>query len=658
VSARFGCIFLVLILVFSAKAISGPISIGSVRQIQNQSDPEKLDISAIVPLIEQRHGATIFYKAEWFSGQKYERELVSLPLPQALSGLVRGLDLNILTLEGMIFLIPAEGPATTGQVSMDDLMVIGNPNEFGRYSRATVSGIITDGTTGEPLFGAVIYEPVSGQGTTTNFDGRFSIHLPVGDYRLRITYIGYQELYQRVRLISDGEIELSLFSGSTQLQEFVVTALRAEENVSRTQMSMISLDSRAIRELPGSFGERDIVRSITLLPGIQTVGEFGTGFNVRGGSADQNLILMEHVPLFNSSHLFGLISVVNPDLVSNVTLIKAGTPAKYGERASSVMDIRLGNGLNQEHFTLKGGIGILNSRILLETPIVKDVASVAIGARSSNSDWYLRRMPSEDLMNSSAGFWDVTGLINLAITPNNRLTLFGYHSFDRFGFSEDTDYNYSNTLASIRWNSRLGHSLSSTMIAGISDYDFHIQEQPELDPASHYSMNSAVSYESLRWILAWTPGLAHNVEFGVNAIRYGVEPGEMYPLGRHSTIQQRTIAREQAVELAGFISNDFAVTENISMEAGLRYSHYRQLGETMVYIYDEDQPMTPENIRDSIFYGANEVVAKYGGLEPRFGTEASDRGDQLGQSSALPGYTSTSTWFPTPPSWDPPMCGS
>lgn len=589
------------------------------RQTGSQAASDRLDITAIVPLLEQRHGIHIFFRQEWFGDQRYNRELVSLPLPQALSVLVRGLDMNILTLEGMIFLIPAEGPSLTQQVSLDDQIIIGNPNEFGRYSRASISGKVTDGTTGEPLFGAVIFEPVSGSGTTTDFDGNFSITLPVGDHRLRVTYIGYQEMYQRIRLISDGELELALFSGSTQLQEFVVTAIRAEENIRRTQMSLISLDSRAIRELPGSFGERDIVRSITLLPGIQTVGEFGTGFNVRGGSADQNLILMEHVPLFNSSHLFGLISVVNPDLVNNVTLIKAGTPAKYGERASSVMDIRLGNGLNQEHFSLKGGLGILNSRVLLETPVVRDVASIAVGARSSNSDWYLKRMPSEDLMNSSAGFWDVTGLANLAIGSNNRLTLFGYHSFDRFGFSEDTDYDYANTLASARWNSRWSHSLSSTLIAGISGYDFRIQEQPELDPASHYSMKSSISYESLRWILSWIPGPAHNAEFGFNAIRYGIEPGELDPLGNRSTVRHRRIEREQAVELAGFISNDFAVSESVSIEAGLRYSQFRQLGEAMVYQYAEGMPMIPENITDSTFYHANEVVARYGGLEPRLG---------------------------------------
>jgi hypothetical protein len=592
---------------------SGSISIGT------QSISEPIGIAEIVPLIEEVHATTIFFREEWFKGRKYDRAILSMTLPQVLSELVRGLDLSIITLEGMIFLIPSEGPAAQQQVSMDELITIGNPNEFGRYSRATISGVITDGATGEPLIGAVLYDPASAQGATTDLDGRFSITLPAGDHRLRISYIGYQELFQRIRLISDGEIELSLFAGSTQLQEFIVTALRAEENVARTQMSLISLDSRAIRELPGSFGERDIVRSITLLPGIQTVGEFGTGFNVRGGSTDQNLILMEHVPLFNSSHLFGLISVVNPDLVNNVTLIKAGTPAKYGERASSVMDIRLGNGLNQEHFSMKGGIGILNSRILMETPIVKDVASVAVGARLSNSDWYLKRMPSEDLMNSSAGFWDVTALVNLAVNSNNRLTLFGYHSFDRFGFSEDTDYEYANTLASLRWNSVIGPRLSSAMVAGISGYAFQIRERPELDPSVHYRMDSSISYESLRWILSWTPSQAHNVEFGINAIRYGIEPGEMHPLGSHSSIRPRTIEREQAVELAGFISNDFAITEAISMEAGLRYSHFRQLGESTVYQYREDRPMIPEHITDSVRFGANEVVAQYGGLEPRLG---------------------------------------
>ncbi|MFO7997506.1 MAG: TonB-dependent receptor [Bacteroidales bacterium] len=595
-----------------------------------QPRENKWDISGIVPMIEQRHGASIYYKKEWFDQQTYDPALLELPLPQLLSELVRGQGLSILTLDGMIFLIPSEQQPTIRQLSSDDLIIIGNPNEFGRYSRASLSGVIRDGTSGEPLFGAVLFDPVSGQGATTDMDGAFTMELPAGDHRLRVSYVGYEELHQRIRLISDGELELSLFSGSTLLQEFVVTALRAEENIARTQMSLINLDSRAIQELPGSFGERDIVRSITLLPGIQTVGEFGTGFNVRGGSADQNLILMEHVPLFNSSHLFGLISVVNPDLVNNVTLIKAGTPARYGERASSVMDIRLGNGLNQEETTVKGSLGVLNSRLLLESPVVKDIASIAVGGRVSNSDWYLRRMPSEDLMNSAAGFRDLTALAHIALTTNNRVALFGYHSFDTFSFGGETGYEYTNSLASLRWNSVFGPNLTSAFVVGISEYDFQVREEPGMNPSIHFLLNSSLSYESLRWVLSWIPTPSHNIEFGINAIRYGIQPGALEPLGRFSEMAPKTIEKEQGVELAGFVSNDFSISEKLSMEMGLRFTQYLQYGPATVHIYEEGVPKTPDNLTDSVHYREGEIASRYNGLEPRMGLRF-----RTGESSSL-----------------------
>jgi len=582
------------------------------------NQPGGLQITELTRQLEQKHQTRIFFLEEWFDGRRYDPQIADLPLPRALSRVIGELRLEVVVHDGMIFIMPSEGPQQ--QLSAPgDVVVIGNPNEFGRYSRATITGIITDGSTGELLFGAVLFDPESGIGASAGLNGRFSMELPVGEKRLRISYVGYEDRIQPIRLVSDGSIDLELFISSTQLQEVTIMAKRAEENVLRTQMSMISLDAKSIQELPGTFGERDIVRSITLLPGIQTVGEFGTGFNVRGGSADQNLILVENVPLFNSSHLFGLISVVNPDLVNNVTLIKAGTPAKFGERASSVMDIRLGNGLSTETASVTGGLGVLNSRILLQTPIIKEKASFEFGARTLYSDWFLGRIPSKDLMNSAAGFHDLTGVVNFAIGTKNRFTIFGYRSFDRFSFGGESDYEYANTMASFRWNSFFGPRLSSTFVAGISNYDYQVKEIPPQQEFRHLQMNSDIRYKTLKWQLTFLPGRNHKIETGLHAIEYGISPGRLVPLSEETVIKPKTQADERGLELAAFISDDITITEKISAELGLRYSHFLQLGPAMVNLYQEDLPMTPDHIADSVFYGKNDVVSQYGGLEPRIG---------------------------------------
>jgi len=591
----------------------------AVSQAVQENQGQDLTAEDVIRLLEQQYGAQIFYNEQWFDGKKYSHQLLEQPLDQVLTLLVRNQNLKVSIIDGMFFIVPTIRNLPDFSSSEDQIIIIGNPAEYGRYSRATITGRVIDGGTGEPLVGAVLFEPETGIGASTDFDGFFRVELPTGDMSLRISYVGYEDRFQRIRLFGPGLIELELFSSSTQLQEFTITALRAEENISRTQMSMINLDAKALKELPGTFGERDIVRSITLMPGIQSMGEFGTGFNVRGGSADQNLILLENVPLFNSSHLFGLISVVNPDLVNNLSLIKAGTPARFGERASSVLDIRLGNGLNMEETSVKGGIGLLNSRLLFETPVVKNKATFSFGARSSYSDWLLREIPNQDLMNSSAGFFDLTGLYNMALGPKNRLTLFGYHSSDRFGFGGVTNYKYQSSLASLRLNSAINSRLSSTLVFGLSKYNYLIEETPEINPYVHFGMNSAIDYYSFKWWLSWIPVPEHKFEFGINAIRYGIEPGRLSPKGEFSLIEAKTMEREQALELSAFVSDEIIINEKMNLELGLRFTQYLQLGPGKSFVYQADQPRLPGNITDTLFYKNNETMANYNGLEPRVG---------------------------------------
>ncbi len=580
---------------------------------------DELTIEKISEIIEEKHNKTIFYQPAWFDNMVYDTAIKELPLDDMLDVIAGEVSLNTVFIDDMIVFVPAERDLDDRAVAEEDLIIIGDPNKYGKYSRATISGIVEDASIGETLIGAVIYDLESETGVTTDVNGEFELELPVGEHRLRISYIGYEEMFQDIRLISDGSVSFEIFRETTELDEVTILAQRAEDNVSRTQMSLIRMDSQTLTELPATFGEQDIVRSMTLLPGVQSVGEFGTGFNVRGGSADQNLILLENVPLFNSSHLFGLISVINPEMVSDVSLIKAGIPAKYGERASSIMDINLNTGLDKEKPTVSGGLGLINSRALLETPIVKDKATFSFGARSSYSDWLLGRMPDEELVNSTAGFHDFTAISNIAINPDNYITLFGYYSYDQFGFHEQNKSEYSNTLASLRWNRVMGGPLSSTMIFGWSNYEYQVAEEPKLYPHLHLKMESEVDYKTFKYNVSYHPRHNHSVNFGVNAIRYNIFPGDTYPIGEESLIDRETMETEQALELSAYVSDDILIGDKISIELGLRFTQYLQLGPATINIYEQDQPMIGDNIVEQRTYSNNEIVSKYNGLEPRFG---------------------------------------
>ncbi len=587
---------------------------------------EKIPAKEAISHLQEKHETFIFYLPQWIEGEYVNVTILELSLDRALSAIGQAVDLSHVFLGDHIVFLPS-GRVAEQRLARedDDQLIIGAPEEYGRHNRATLSGKIVCGSTGEGLIGAVVYDPVSEAGASTDLEGRFEIELPTGTHRLRISYVGYESSHQEIRLYSDGEARLQLFESSVQLDEVTVTARSARENIERTQMSVITMDSQTIEGLQGTFGERDIVRSITLLPGVQSVGEFGTGFNVRGGDADQNLILIENVPLFNSSHLLGLISVVNADLISDVTLIKAGIPPRYGERASSVMDIRLNNSLDTEGTNIHGGIGLLNSRLLLETPIIEDRASIYIGGRTSYSDFLLDYTNDEDLMNSTARFHDVTGTLNIALNQNNRLTLFGYQSFDRFGFGKETTHEYNNLLASARLNTSFSSSLSSSLIVGFSDYRYRIFEESEIRSHLDYRMNSGINYQTAKYVMSFIPGNNHSIEGGIQAVRYEIEPGELLPYGDDSDVSPNLMEKEKGMEVSGFLGDEFRISDQISLELGARYTHYFRQGPGTVYEYRDDAPRRLENITDTLHYGSGDVIADYGGFEPRIGFRYSNK---------------------------------
>ena len=338
----------------------------------------------------------------------------------------------------------------------------------------TVSGYVRNAQSGETLIGASVFVEGATQGTYTNEYGFYSLSLEAGTYRITASYIGYRNATTEVDLTSGNQkLDFDLNEEGTQMEEVVVTATEQDRNVRDLQMSVKQLDISTIDKLPKLLGETDVIRSLILLPGVTTVGEGAAGFNVRGGSIDQNLVILDEAPVYNSSHLFGLFSVFNPDAVKAVKLYKGGIPARYGGRLSSILDVRMREG-NYKDFEAQGGIGTIFSRLAMEAPIVKDKASFLVAGRRSYIDVLAAPFLSDDLGDTELNFYDLTLKTNYKVGDKDQLFLSGYLGRDVFGFDTQAGFNWGNQTATLRWNHIFGDRLFSNLTTYYSNYDYEL----------------------------------------------------------------------------------------------------------------------------------------------------------------------------------------
>lgn len=578
-----------------------------------------LSIDSIVSAYEQKNNLRIYYNAEWFESIKLHISTIDLPPEDFLHRLLETGKCSMIALDSATFvLVLPEVSTRSANIAKESNSeyIVGNIREFGKYKRATLSGTIVDGKNGDPLPGVRLTINKLKTGTTTDKSGKYTFELPVGDHDIVLTYMGYEESVRRVKLVSPGKADFEIFEKSFNLSEVTITSNRANNNIASTQMSMVKLDAKEIGELPLSLGEVDLLKSITLLPGIQSSGELGTGFFVRGGSADQNLVLIEDLPIFNSSHLYGLTSILNSDCISSVTLYKAGIPARYGERASSVLDIRLGES-NKEKVAVSGGIGIINSKINVELPLVKNKAILFLSGRTTYSDWVLKNVSDVDLMNSSAGFSDLSGLLSYNLNNNNKLSFFGYYSKDKISGKNSESFNYYNLLGSVRWNHIFSSALFSSLVVGFSKYAYNMDELDTVHRDDAYKIRTSLLYKTVKYNVTWVPFTTHSVDIGVNCAAYSEEPGEISPFDSLSFIKSLELPSEKAVEYGIYVSDNIALTDKLGAEIGLRFTGYKYLGPASVFLYDPLVEKSGVSITDTLHYGRNKIIANYSGFEPR-----------------------------------------
>lgn len=481
----------------------------------------------------------------------------------------------------------------------------------------TVSGIVSEAETGETLIGVNVLVPELQSGAITNEYGFYSITLPKGTHDLYFSSLGFGTKMETITVTENIKINQSLSEDSEQLDEVIVKVDIEKINIRKPQMSANSLSASTIKKIPVVLGEADVLKAITLLPGVTNAGEGASGFNVRGGAADQNLILLDEATLYNSSHLFGFFSVFNPDAIKELTLYKGGIPARYGGRASSVLDIYQKDG-NKKQFKATGGIGLIASRLLLEGPIIKDKASFLVGGRSSYAHLFL---PLFDI-DSKALFYDLNTKLSYTLDPNNTLFVSGYFGRDVFNISDSFANTFGNATLNLRWNHLFSEKLFSNLSLIYSDYYYGL----ELNFVE-FKFDSGVRNFNFKYDLRHYISNNLKLRYGINSIYYKFNPGDVQPTSETSGINPYKLTDKYAFENAGYLDAEIDITDHLSVQAGLRVSTFNRLGQAELNLYEDDNPILyNQNLKiyekatpiDTLSLSKSKTMRSFANLEPRF----------------------------------------
>lgn len=471
----------------------------------------------------------------------------------------------------------------------------------------TLNGIVKSAISGENLIGASV--KISGPttlATSTNAYGFYAVTLPKGNYKIEISYIGYSTVTKQIVITSNKTEDFNL-EEFNNLNEVVITSVRRNENLIKAQMGVEKLNIKDIQNVPVLFGEKDILKTLQLLPGIKSAGEGNSGFYVRGGATDQNLILLDEAPVYNASHLLGFFSTFNSDAIKDVTVYKGGMPAQYGGRLSSVLDIRMNDG-NKKETTFEGGIGLISSRLKIEGPFVKDKSSFMISGRRTYADAFLALSPDTSLRGNTLYFYDFNAKANYQLDEKNTLYLSGYFGRDKLGLSNTFGFNWGNATGTLRLNHLFSNRLFSNTSLIISKYDYQIEN---LLSGSEFKVSSSIKDFNLKQDFSFALANTHELKFGFEGIHHTISPGQISsPIT--SSVNELKIESRKGLELAAYISDSYNLSDQIKLVYGLRLSSFSVLGGSNYKTYN----IYGEQL-SSVFYKKGEFVKTYVNLEPR-----------------------------------------
>ncbi|RTQ53473.1 TonB-dependent receptor [Hymenobacter gummosus] len=477
---------------------------------------------------------------------------------------------------------------------------------------ATLSGTLRDAATGEALVGASVFVKALGLGTSTDENGFYKLQLPPGTHVVTYQILGFEPQQVTLTLSGDLNRSLKLSAQTHQTQEVVVQGLRAEDNVKKPEMGVNRLDMKTVKLMPALLGEVDVVRSIQLLPGVTTVGEGASGFNVRGGGVDQNLVLMDDIPLYNVSHLLGFFSAFNPDAVQDMTLYKGGIPARHGGRLASLLDVKMRDGRTAERLSANGGIGLISSRLAVEAPLIKDRTSLAVSGRRSYGDLFLKLIPEQK--DNQAYFYDLNLKLSHRFSARDQLTLTGYRGRDVFNFANVFKNDWGNTGGSLRWTHQFSPKLFGSFSAVAAQYDYGLGV-PQGSQA--FEWTSKVRNYTGKADFTYQLNPSNTLSAGVAGTRYRFEPATVKPLSTESIFVPLKVATQQAGEYAAYIDNEQTLGPRLQLQYGLRVSVFDFLGsgaDISDYVGVTGQRKQPVNTRPA---KDGELVKRYANLEPR-----------------------------------------
>ena len=538
------------------------------------------------------------------------------------------------------------------------LLLTANGNNREPQEKIVISGYVRDNANGEVLAGVTVSENILKRGTATNAYGYYSLTLPAGQYDIQFSYIGYKTVRKPVAADRNTTVEVALELADNQLDEVVVSGKRTDDNVRSTEMSIARIDSKTIGRIPALLGETDLVKVIQLLPGVQPTSEGSSGFSVRGGSSDQNLILLDEATIYNASHLLGFFSVFNNDAVKDVTLYKGDIPAAYGGRLSSLLDVRMKDG-NSKKFSATGSIGTISSKLTLEVPIIKDRTTFIVAGRRTYADLFLPLAKDENLHDNKLYFYDLNMKMSHVINENNRLFLSGYAGRDIFK-NQFGSIGFGNKTASLRWNHLFSKKLFFNLSLIYSRYDYSIGTPP--DDENAFVWTSRLRDYSARFDFTHYLTEKHTLKYGATTTFHEFFPGTASGSGG-GVFTSFILPAEYVPEHSLYMSDEFKATRNLSFKFGIRFAIFQNIGPGTYYNFDENHIPV-----DSTVYDKGDIFNTYFSFEPRLAfnylinEKSSVKGSYLhtAQFFTLAQNSTAGTpldvWFPATPNVKPQLC--
>ncbi len=599
-----------------------------------------LDKKKIIALIEQKTNYSFYFLEKWLDSKKVTKTFKNANIKNILDFLVEDSSLNyfitndykiILTYGNLIHKSAYENEITheekdtivkektfvyPSKIIIDTnnkLVKIGKETQGLKQKSYTLSGIITNRKTGEPIEGVVILERSKNISTTTNNKGYYKLNLPYGKHNIEAILVGFTKINKPIIVYNNGKLNFSISENSEQLDEVVVNANKSN-NIKQTISGITELKAEEIKTIPLVLGERDILKVATTLPGIKSAGEGAEGINVRGGKIDQNLFLLDNGVIYNPTHFLGLFSAINPFTTKNLKVFKGNIPAEYGGRISSVFDIK-SKDASTKKFKGEASIGPVTGNLSVEIPIVKDKSGLILGVRSTYSDWLLQALNDKKLSKSSVSFFDVIAKYNHQINKNNTIRLSAYYSKDKYQIASDTTNYYGNTMGAINWEHKFNKKNTGNLIFSSSQYTFNTEYNSNGN--SNFNLKYTINESELKLKMKYLHSSKHILNYGIASKLYNVSPGSIAPNDDASSVTPLTIANEKGLESAAFISDNFKVNKQLSFDIGLRFSNYLALGASTQRFYEDGLPKNNATLAYTKEYDNNEVIKSYQGLSYR-----------------------------------------